>query len=125
MDRLDVVPEALSLSESHPAMNALKWLFAVMDSLVIFPRFFLIKCLWTMRALMVPNLQMVSVDVLIQITPPLKRRSIRSLRTLRAYIRPLDTVHVVHVTPEMDISMKHFAANFTLDIQLIFVRFQM
>ena len=125
MDRLDVVPEALSLSESHPAMNALKWLFAVMDSLVIFPRFFLIKCLRTMWALKVADHQMVPFDVLVQSSSPRPPRSVWYLWTLRANKRLLDTVLILHVTSKPNVMMKDFTANITFNAQLVFMRFQM
>ena len=120
-----VFPRRALLTEPLITMRTGIWFQTVVDSLMFLQHRFTPKPLRAVWALMVPNLQMVSVDVLIQITSPLKRRSIRSLRTLIANIRPLDTVHVVHVTPEMDISMKHFPANSTFNAQLIFVRFEM
>ena len=51
-------------------------------------------------------------------------RSIRSLRALIANKRLLDTVLLLHVAFKMNISMENLPANFTLDVQLIFVRFE-
>ena len=77
-----------------------------------------------MGTLIIPNLQMVPFNVGIESAMFRITRSIRSLGTPRTHKWLLDTMHVVHVALEMNISMEYFAANFTFNAQLIFMRFE-
>ena len=67
----------------------------------------------------VADLQMISFNVNFVFSSPLKRRPIQTVRALLANKGLLDTVRIVHVTLKPNVMIKHFAAKFTFNAQLI------
>ena len=118
MNRLDVVSEALRRLEPYFAVSTFEGLLAVVNLLMSLQLRFIIKCLRTMGTQKVADFQMDPFDVQFQATSCPERWSIRSLGTFLAKKWLLDSVHVVHVTPKLNVLIKDFATNSTFNAQL-------